>query len=280
MKQLTATNRRLYGWANLGRLYLLSMYKGQRTAPLFRDIETYCMFIGYPRSGHSLVGSLLDAHPEMIISHELSALRYIKTGFGREQLYSLILENSQREAKAGRQETGYSYVVPGQWQGKFAKLKVIGDKKGSHDNFILSQRPDLLNRLRATVKVPVKFIHLARNPYDNIAAISVRHEKMLAASIDYYFALCDVVAGVKKQVPTADVFDIRHEAFIDNPKESLKECCRFLGLEAPQDYLDACAGIIFKSASQTRHKVKWTPDSIDKVAEKMKAYPFLEGYSF
>ncbi len=26
------------------------------------------MFIGYPRSGHSLVGSLLDAHPNIIVA--------------------------------------------------------------------------------------------------------------------------------------------------------------------------------------------------------------------
>lgn len=37
---------------------------------LYNDIETFVMFIGYPRSSHSLVGSILDAHPEIIISNE------------------------------------------------------------------------------------------------------------------------------------------------------------------------------------------------------------------
>jgi phage terminase large subunit-like protein len=41
----------------------------------FHDVGVFCIFIGYPRSGHSLVGSLLNAHPEVIISHELDVLR-------------------------------------------------------------------------------------------------------------------------------------------------------------------------------------------------------------
>lgn len=49
---------------------------------LFGDLETYCMFIGYPRSGHSLIGFLLDAHPSMIIAHELHVLKHINAGYG------------------------------------------------------------------------------------------------------------------------------------------------------------------------------------------------------
>jgi len=37
---------------------------------LYDDVETFVMFIGYPRSSHSLVGSILDAHHEIIIPKE------------------------------------------------------------------------------------------------------------------------------------------------------------------------------------------------------------------
>ena len=69
---------------------------------LFSDLETYCMFLGYPRSGHSLVGALLDAHPDVIIAHELDVLKYIGEGCGRPQIYSLLLENSQAAREGGR----------------------------------------------------------------------------------------------------------------------------------------------------------------------------------
>ncbi len=38
------------------------------------DLHAFCMFIGYPKSGHSLVGSLLDAHPDMVIAKATNPL--------------------------------------------------------------------------------------------------------------------------------------------------------------------------------------------------------------
>ena len=37
---------------------------------LYDGVETFAMFIGYPRSSHSLVAAILDAHPEVIIAYE------------------------------------------------------------------------------------------------------------------------------------------------------------------------------------------------------------------
>ena len=83
--------------------YLASYPGGKKNRELFDDIETYCMFIGYPRSGHSLIGSLLDAHPNAIVAHELDALRFVGAGFGKHQLYELLLDNSRRYAQRGRE---------------------------------------------------------------------------------------------------------------------------------------------------------------------------------
>ena len=44
------------------------------------------MFIGYPRSGHTLVATFLDAHQDAIIGHELDALKYIEANFSKEQI--------------------------------------------------------------------------------------------------------------------------------------------------------------------------------------------------
>ena len=87
----------LLAWA-----YLSSYYKGRENRKLFDNVQTYCVFIGYPRSGHSLVGSLLDAHPNVIIAHELDALKFVKAGFDKHQLYQLLLENSRRFVRGGR----------------------------------------------------------------------------------------------------------------------------------------------------------------------------------
>ena len=34
------------------------------------DVEKFVFFIGYPRSGHSIIASLMDAHPNIVIAHQ------------------------------------------------------------------------------------------------------------------------------------------------------------------------------------------------------------------
>ena len=75
----------------------------EKCAAAFAGLETYCMFIGYPRSGHSLVGSLLDAHSQVVIAHEMNVLKFIDVAeFTAPELYWLILENSRLFAMCGR----------------------------------------------------------------------------------------------------------------------------------------------------------------------------------
>ena len=37
-------------------------------------VERFVLFIGHARSGHSIIGSMMDAHPNMVISHEFQVL--------------------------------------------------------------------------------------------------------------------------------------------------------------------------------------------------------------
>jgi len=60
-------------------LYLSSRINCRSTAALFDKVRTYVMFVGYPRSGHSLIGSLLDAHPNVVIAHEMDALQFVQS---------------------------------------------------------------------------------------------------------------------------------------------------------------------------------------------------------
>ena len=100
------------------------------------------MFIGYPRSSHSLVGSILDAHPEIIIPHEYHIVEQWKiyrddalrnSGMQKYLLFYNLHSLSTWQASFGSRATRpvflddgiYSYNVPGAWQGSFnGKLKV------------------------------------------------------------------------------------------------------------------------------------------------------------
>jgi hypothetical protein len=246
----------------------------------FNDLRAFCIFVGYPRSGHSLLGSLLDAHPSIIIGHELDVLKYVEAGFKREQIYHLLVENSKSYAGVGRQWSGYSYEVLGQWQGEFKTLRIIGDKKGGATTERLRSNPGALKRLHDTVRIPVKYVHVVRNPYDNITTISKKHGLNLSNSVAYYFALCETVANFKKETPASDIFDVRHEEIIRDPKSVLTSCCEFLSEGAAENYLQACAAIVHQSPHKTRSEVEWTAQSVALVEKGIRMFPFLHGYSY
>jgi len=248
---------------------------------VFDKVETYCMFLGYPRSGHTLVSSLLDAHPDMVMANELHVLRYIRYGFSKGQIFYLIVENSSDFAKSGSTFTGYSYAVPSQWQGRFRTLRVIGDKRADRSVTTLQTYPYLLSKLRKTIRIPMKFIHVIRNPYDNISSIFLRGEKRsFPETIDHYFFLVESVNSYRKQIPEQDFIDISNEEIIEKPVESLRTLCHFLNVDAQEDYLRDCAAIVFPTPSKIRYKAPWTPELIQEVADRIKSFSFLANYTF
>ena len=97
------------------------------------------MFIGYSRSIHSLVGSILDAHPEIIIPHEYNvlenwqkyrSLRALSEILPKYQLFLDLHQLSKEQAMLGvrsspwvtrTRRSYYRYNVPGLWQGGYEK---------------------------------------------------------------------------------------------------------------------------------------------------------------
>ena len=89
------------------------------------------LFIGHARSGHSLIGAILDAHPEIIIPHEYNLIVKwsefkLKSGSGLKTRVLFALHALSRfqamfgnRAASRRSGGGYSYSVPGQWQGTY-----------------------------------------------------------------------------------------------------------------------------------------------------------------
>lgn len=268
--------------AGLADRYVRSYLRSRTYREIFKGVHTYCMFLGYPRSGHSLVGSMLDAHPHAIIAHELRALRYIRYRFSRDQLFWLLLENSREFTRKGRVWTGYSYLVPGQWQGNFSDLRVIGDKRGGTSVRELRRRPWLLKELRERVGLPIKFIHVVRNPYDNIATMHAKNSKgrPLEAAFEHYLGMTRGIVELKHQLSPDEILDLRHEDLVADPQSRLQALCQFLGLEPDAGYLQACASIVFRAPHRTRESVEWTPDLLARAEREFSELPFLAGYSF
>ena len=266
--------------------YVPSLYQGRRQRMLFQDIRTYCLFIGHGRSGHSIFGALLDAHPNAVLADEVDTLFFLSAGFSRDQIYALIMARARLLAKHKRQKNGregktYSYWVPGQWQGRFKTLHVIGDSKAGKSAQRLAENPTLLHRLRdITADSTLKVIHVVRNPYDNISTDMLRGYRGFGEAIGHYFERCESIRDIRKEINDSDLLIIRQEDFIAQPKLWLSEACHFLGLEAMTDYLNDCASIVYKSPAKSRYKVPWSSKLIEDAQNRIEEFDFLGGYSY
>jgi hypothetical protein len=276
MKTLFGTQTR----GQLVPLYLASLSWGARDRDLFDQVKTYCMFVGYPRSGHSLIGSLLGAHPDMVIAHELDALRLLRLGFRRNQLYALILANDRSFTTSGRRWTGSDYTVSTRWQGTFRRLDVIGDKKGGQSTRRLRDRPELLDRLRRTVQVPVRAVHVVRNPFDNIASMKLRRDAPLESVAEQYLGLCGAMAALRRRFAADELAEVRYEDLVAHPRTALRSLAGFLGVDADPAWVAAAAAVVDDRPSRSRAKLTWTAELVRGIERGIGRHEFLDGYGF
>lgn len=248
-------------------------------------VQRFVIFAGWPRSAHSLVGSVLTAHPDAAVAHELDALSYVDREVSRRVLFGLLLRKDRLFAEAGSEWTDYSYAIPGQWQGRYRELRIIGDKKGGRTSQQLFAKPELLDQLRRTVEVPVQVIVVTRHPLDNIARMVAERAKVATPDesielltdrkIERFFTLANAVAWLSNH---ADVHWMAHEEFLADPTAHLADLVRVLELDPDPAHLASAAGIVNESPRLAREAIPWSDGRAERVMERAADYPFFARY--
>jgi hypothetical protein len=257
--------------------------------PSFDELRTFCCFIGHGRSGSTLVGALLNAHPNVVMSNELNALRRLRTGLNARQTFNVIYLISRRQVQRGSVGGGgYSYSVPGQWQGKHKALTIIGDRKAGATSYEIFNDPALLDTLDRKVSLDKKFVHVIRNPFDTITTTFRKTNPLrgedadghLAREIDNYFARCSTIRSIEQRFGASAVHHMYLEQLIADPVGQLRDLCSFLNVEAPEEYLRDCAAIVTKDPHRTRESLEWSNRHVDMVKQGMQECHWLANYEF
>ena len=275
------------------------------------DVKTFVVFVGFARSGHSIVGALMDAHPDMVIAYEYNVLKYMKKLTSNNDpllLFNKLYNNtyisatrswySEKEARKG-----YTLSVSqNSWQGRVRRLRVIGDKSGSMT--VLQHKMDptkcqyLVDKMQGNLGISVKAIRVLRNPYDNIATVllyntmkigeiprnsseiaNFRKPAIATKHISDYFELA---SGANRIITDCHlpVLYVHLSDLISQPISVMRDMCDFVGVECSVDYLDACAGKLFPSLSKTRNLVKWSQEQIDNVAQNIRSFSEFSRYYY
>ena len=278
-------------------------------------VEKFVFFAGYPRSGHSMIGSVMDAHPNMAIAHEYfifqkckSMLRNRKNIFDDKlKLFNALSVNSFFTSKCGWRsdsstDKGYNFNFDSQWQGTFSQLKVIGDKSGGTAGTLIRERDGklCLQHMIDSLKIPVIAMHVIRNPHDMIATSVIyathgfidKFNNNITTSIklDSSFMLqkkwaieifghADTISKIKKQFDLT-VVEIHIEDFIQDPSRIVMKLCHSLGVDCPQEYVDRVTAKAYKNISRSRDLISWSPSALTFIQQQIIKYPFFEGYTF
>jgi len=277
----------------------------------FSGDPRFILFIGTPRSGHSIIGAILDSHRSAMVSHEVNALEKVSQGLGKKDLFSAIIENSRAQASAGRSQSdadhaaGYGqqlsgeddeaysqrlenlpapepyrfdYAIPGHFQGKTkGGIRVIGDKKGGGTTKMLAEDRTLLEKLERIVEMPVDLIHVIRDPYDNISTMARRTGTRVSRQVIRYEWLCEKIGYILGNCENR-VFRIYHEDFITSPSLVIRDLFAWLGLSLESDHIAACSSIVYEKPHRSRLLSDWEDGDKDSVDSIIERWEFLREY--
>ena len=260
-----------------------------------KDIRIMLLTIGFPRSGSSLLGYLLTAHPYMVVGDEaLETEGYnVPLYSNLDKIFNQILEHdynmplrSHIWSKLRRSKFRSFFrihpmhrmerytLVPNQYQGSCKQLKVIGNKDSQYNTQSLDI--DTLKTLKKNLKkknIVLKYIFTVRNPYD-IHSTELEYGQPINKLIE----TCMLNKELLKQIDSQDVFYARHEDMVANPRSQLAKICDFLQVSAPPDYLDDCASVVDKKPHKSRLRHDWTKDEKQTIASLIEKYDFFSEY--
>ena len=269
--------------------------------------------IGFPRSGSSLLGYLLTAHPSMVVADEPAiTTNFVKySGALKEidkeirprtynlyeanltEMFDYILgvdhirwkqasrfEKKKRRWNCAAKTRIHRYVyIPTQYQGRFKRLKVIGVKYSDINSLVLSEY-GILENLKKKLEgkdISLKFIFTVRNPYDIFASgANARRGKMQ----QHFTTMCECNARILKQVHTRDVFISRHEDMVKGPSSQLTKLCDFLQVPISQGYLEDCSCLVAQELHRSRYEHDWTKEGKKEIASSIEKYDFFSGYDW
>lgn len=208
--------------------------------------------ISRPRSGSTLLRTLMDSHPNIIIPFESRFIQYLYYKYKRITKWNIFLilsfyndliilpetthlnfdkeELKKNLLKAYQIDNTVSYptlckIVYLHFNSVYEKDKVsiIGDRN-TRSFFFMEKSLALFPN--------AKVIHLTRDYRDNILSyLKVKFEPKIVASLAYRWKYYNkIIVNFKKKHPDI-VYNIKYEDLVINPEFYLKEICQFLEID-------------------------------------------------
>ncbi len=244
----------------------------------YKEVEKFVLFIGPARTGHSLVSSILDAHPNIAISLKVNpCLRFIDR-YTREETFDIIFTYCEYESNTkGKEIGGYSYNIGNSFQGNIENVKIIGDSASTQKNAIAFTNDNLFKKFCDYIGVPIYWFWVVREPFQNIQSGS----KISGNNIEHVLEMYTKRMHMTHEFYTKrkdSVFVIHLEELVLNPWHWIVQMISFLDMECTDEYVIACKNFIFDKPHKVFCRDDWTDEQIEKVNKLIETIPELNCY--
>lgn len=216
-----------------------TFFRGLINREQFSDVNTFLLFLGAPRSGHTLISEFINAHRNAHISRKINGgFRYLC----KEQYYQSCIDFKEDMFR-------HRYYVPGQYQGTYLNLNCVGMRNATVTTEWYGSKLSRAKRLSEYYGIPVKFVHVYRDPIENIAKISRYNKLSIIQAANWYVSLISKTRLIENTVSNGTFYKFCHEDLYDKPSTVLSNLLRYLQLEEDEALVDSFSKIIWDSPS-------------------------------
>jgi len=226
-------------------------------------MKNFCLFIGYPRSGSTVLSRILDMHPNIGIAHEHNVFRDKDIGY----LFTSLLNKMY-----------YTKSLDG--------LDVIGSKSDYKTlKFFIDNPSYKLSYFKNMIDMPLKILHIINDPYDNISTWSnaERNRKGFNQSDDLKDKIKiykQLNKEIEKLIKKEDVLSIRMDDLIEHPGATLVSIYNHLEVGYDKQIMIKAKSMVHKRPKVTKHDIKWRQTERFELKRFIDETDFLNGYKF
>jgi len=179
--------------------------------------KNYLFIVGMPRSGSTLVESIVSHNNDVHDLGETEALPYAYKNWLHKQRKESLLELYNKEINAN-----------------FIENKYITDKNLSNYSLV----PIILEQIKSS-----KIIHCYRNPLDNILSI---YRANFMGGYSYSSSLIDTskvllneqkTMGIYKNLYPKKIYSVNYDSLVSNPESEIKKLIEWLNFKWDEKYL-------------------------------------------
>jgi len=241
------------------------------------QLERFLLIVGNARSGSTILGAVLDAHPEVVVGNETKESASFWRGLDGEAIRHGILANAEEQAVAGRMSSGYKYQLGAAPSAK-TNIRVLGDKIWNPATLLLHGNHGLIPSLEERVGAPIVVISAVRDIFDTVTTMHRRSGASIADRLRWFAAHCEAVAAIGERLPPDRFMHVHHEDLVLQPEDEIRKCCRLLGIDYEEGHVAEVKKLLFKQPNRTRYQVSWSAQEISAAKSIIDRFPWLSRY--